>query len=732
MSFEAESFEKHLNRLLAENKIDRAFYNQLRDSLGRISPISREKKLTDKKRPSLNLLMSMIAYSRIEQTEQQLKKTEDEMKTLAVKWDKKKIDEKHAKKEMGELALTEKKLKKTLETMHKLSEFPFETYLKELTDLESKRKKAKRVYEKKRLTKVKYEKVLLQIDKKQNENIKELKTVLAPLRIDLAYFSEIIAIREANDAIADHPIAPYVQKFRDRLVELENQYPELQLPKFTINDFLNEIFTQFEQISLHRVHINLRHTDSLSFGQSIIELPSESSLEDVPQVLPTKTENTKFLPIQKTEPTLQPITDPWEITGQILLDPKEEILGICSEPVIYEDKVYIPVSKEAEIEMELTDRIFRDVQSLTITHEISTSETRQNLIRAQIAETLNIRPAFALYPTFVTEFCAAKKISIPPTLKIEKKTTKYFPFETISRMPENNEFFTTEEFYQRALDQIFPAPSLQTIRKADLIGKTVRKWTHEPLGTITDVINHPISQEISVIELYSPSEEFLQLIQQKVLDPKEKDKGLWYLRFVISKALGISDGESLTIAPLWRFCWKRKFPLLPWELEVSYIGLTSIGAIQQLEEWVLLKRGVVVRSLKEMYVLPRESNLVNSSSGETEGRILGLSYNRIQKKPVLLYTPRSLEEILEALGRTPSTSYQQKLKKRIARALDIPIDYSLELAAVIKYFINFVPFSEDLSLIQTAKKWIKEIVDQRIVPLDKIVKIEGRNVQVNI
>ncbi|MHA1983547.1 MAG: hypothetical protein ACW967_04255, partial [Candidatus Hodarchaeales archaeon] len=436
----------------------------------------------------------------------------------------------------------------------------------------------------------------------------------------------------------------------------------------------------------------------------------------------------------------KPSLQPWTFVGKILvkLNGKNfEGIGVLDWPV--EDmsgKVFFPVNIEIKIELDQSDMLFREIQSLRVTGISDTSKSRQDRLKEEISDFLNIPSNISLNPTFIKEYLAKRDLTDQPIVFKEKLLrTEYYSFDKISLIPEKDHWAilkdkTKPRHHVNAKNKV---PS--SIYKLDdsIQRKKLSLWTEETIGTVISQFSQNDNYNL-LIEYDFPSKFFLEKLIPKIrgYDPKHEDE-LWYLRFFVSKKLdGVFEGEALLPQNLWKFLWTEKIPILPFDLRSSFLGIIPSQSIDSIKNSILLKRNQRPNPLIREETF--SSSLQVKKNGVILGSVIGYAVDEPKGKLELIYSDLKPADLFKKLGKDSSNI--DKLFNRIQRALNLKEDESKTPKAIITYLTfysaQFATY-EDLGQYSVIESWLirtfslKRLLYQEIKEFDfenKVIIIE--------
>jgi len=204
-------------------------------------------------------------------------------------------------------------------------------------------------------------------------------------------------------------------------------------------------------------------------------------------------------------------------------------------------KVFFPVDIEIGIELDQSDMLFREIQSLRITGISDTSKSRQDRLKEEISDFLNVPSNISLNPTIIKEYLAKRDLTDQPIVFKEKLLrTEYYPFDKVSLIPEKDQWAILKDKTKPRYHINLEKKVSSDIFKWDesLQRKKLSLWTEETIGTVVNQFSQNNDYNL-LIEYDFPSKFFLEKLIPKIrgYDPKHQDE-LWYLRFFVSKSCG--------------------------------------------------------------------------------------------------------------------------------------------------------------------------------------------------
>ncbi|OLS25887.1 MAG: hypothetical protein HeimC3_11610 [Candidatus Heimdallarchaeota archaeon LC_3] len=429
---------------------------------------------------------------------------------------------------------------------------------------------------------------------------------------------------------------------------------------------------------------------------------------------------------------------PSDFVGKILVKiSKKDFqgIGILNWPVIDQSgKIFFPVDIEIGIEMDQSDALFREVQSLRITGISDTSQSRQDRLREEISDFLNIPENISLNPSFIKEYLAKRDVSDQHLVFKEKLLrTEYYPFDKISIVPEKGEWVVIQTKvkprFSLKIDKKYPSETHKQDKR--LQKKKLNIWTEESIGTVSNQFIQNDGYYL-LVEYDFPTQPFLEKLIPKIrgYDPNKLNE-LWYLRFFVSKKIDVFEGEALLYWNLWKFVWNEKIPILPFDIRSAFLGIIPSQTIDRITDSVTLKRNQLPQPILREEIF--SYFLTIKKNGKELGKVVGTTINENTNELEILYSDLKPELLFKKLDKDPSNI--NKLFNRIKRALNLKEEESKTPKAIITYLTfysaQFETF-EDLSQFTIIQNWLintfslKRILYQEI----KIIDYENEIIEV--
>lgn len=426
----------------------------------------------------------------------------------------------------------------------------------------------------------------------------------------------------------------------------------------------------------------------------------------------------------------------WEMVGAIVENPIKKGLGIARYPFIdtnNNNRVFIAVTVEQEIDLSDSDNFYHQIQSMRISNVSDRTDSRRRLVVDEISESLEIPRELALYPSIIEEYLIRNK-GISIDFEIKKKILRYefYPVQEIVfdklngiiSIPDDLEPVTTHQSFV-----MLPSP-----RRNFIVDKNVSLANERTIGKTTAEFTLFESWYI-LIELDLPSSTMIDNISIKLRKSEEKDQNdLWKLRFTISKVLDIFEAESLLPVNLWKYIWHEKIPIFPFALLTSFLGIIPSGAVNKetiSNESIQLARGIDIESFNSLirdspYVILSEQNI-------TIGKAISFYYSPGDKQIYLIYCDINEVDILKKLDRDTNQNSLIKLSKRVTKALGLKFE-KLEEILHPKYLLTYILFYSiqlnprvDFTNIHDVIHWLIGEFAFKFVPIEKIKNIDSTN-----
>ena len=552
-----------------------------------------------------------------------------------------------------------------------------------------------------------------------------------------------IELTELNPKLEESILTLFEQKFSNYTKKLNYTIENIEWDETLIDRARNKLYFPSSQLEAKNtsdekiIDNNFQDKSIESNIQKTTNLIGTSEIKLKSTILPSETLNNDKLtapsPIKK-ESDLRPS----DLVGKILVNiSKEDFegIGILKWPVVDPSgKVYFPVDIEIGIEMDQSDALFREIQSLRITGVSDTSQSRQDRLKEEISDFLNIPENLSLNPSFIKEYLAKRDVFDQNLLFKEKLLrTEYYPFDKISIVPEKNDWVVTQTKikprYSLKIDKIYPSEMQKQDKR--LQKKKLSIWTEESIGIVSNQIVLNESYYL-LIEYDFPTQIFLEKLIPKIrgYDPNKLNE-LWYLRFFVSKKIDVFEGEALLYWNLWKFIWNEKIPILPFDIRSAFLGIIPSQAVYQITDSVTLKRNQRPQPILNEESLSYFMKIVKN--GKELGKVVGTTLNEITKELEILYSDLTPEDLFKKLDKDPSNI--DKLFNRIRRALNLKEDETKTPKAIITYLTfysaQFATF-EDLSQFLIIQNWLintfslKRILYQEI----KIIDYENETIEV--
>ena len=430
----------------------------------------------------------------------------------------------------------------------------------------------------------------------------------------------------------------------------------------------------------------------------------------------------------------------WEMVGSIVMNPVRIGIGIAEFPYIDSNtnKAYISVGIEQEVDLSESDNLYHQIQSMRITEISDKTNSRRQLIISEIAQSLDVPIELALYPTIIEEYLARNK-GITLDFKIQKKKLR-------------SEYYDVSKVVFDKLNGTITIPDdlepIQHQTSFEMIPSQKSNFTQNKTVTLAnEIVVGKIALEFTLLNswyiavaLDLPNDMLLNQISNKIRKVEDKNENnIWKLRFTISKVLDIFEAESLLLDNIWKYIWHEKIPILPFDLLISFIGLTPSGAINKEyidNESIRLARGVDILELDSL--LRNGPFSILSVQNIVIGKLINFYQDPTDSQLYILYCTISEIEILKKLNRDYSPSSLAKLGKRIAKALSLKTE-RLEDELHPKHLLRYILFYSiqfntqiDFSNIFEVIGWMITEFDFKKASVEKIKSIDYDNLLIEI
>ena len=426
-------------------------------------------------------------------------------------------------------------------------------------------------------------------------------------------------------------------------------------------------------------------------------------------------EENKRNQIKVVQSVLQPgELDPWHAVGGVLVIKENESytgIGIIDLPVVREDnRVFIAVNIEKEVELDQTDALFRDMENLKISGYSDSTQNRREIARNEIAEYLGIPTNISLFPLFVNEYMARRNIHVELIIKSQLLRKEYYPLDQIQAVPSHEEWFEilnktmVRTHLPRAKFYSSTPINPQYLTKK----KKISTWDDKIIGQSASQIQLNDLGAVIIVEYDFPSTDFLTILLPKLrgYDPNQQE--LWYLRFFIAKKIEVFEAEALLYWNVWKLIWKEKIPILPYDIRTAFLGIVPSSAILPSTDILKLKRGITPNNtLMSIESLAPTTKLINPNNQEI-GQLVGIFYNDYENTLCVVYTLLTPGQLFEKLGK--QTQNIEKLSLRIKAALNISKDEDVLTPRSIITYLTFYSAQfatyEDLSDFSSIIRWL--------------------------
>lgn len=438
-----------------------------------------------------------------------------------------------------------------------------------------------------------------------------------------------------------------------------------------------------------------------------------------PAILTTTidTQYSKKNQLESIQPILQPgELDPWATIGSILVIKENDSytgIGIIDIPVTREDnRIFIPVIIEKDVELDQTDILFREMESLRISNYSDSTQTRRDIVKNEITEYLGVPENISLFPTFLNEYIARRNIHVELIIKPQLLRKEYYPLDQIQAIPGHEEWFEVlnKSMVRMHLPRSKPYPSRPINSQYLAKKKKIATWDDKIIGQSAIQIELNGLGAVIIIEYDFPSTDFLSILLPKLrgYDPNQQE--LWYLRFFVAKKIEVFEAEALLYWNLWKLIWNEKIPILPYDVRTAFLGLVPASAILPSTDILKLKRGVTPNNTLIGNGAINPTTKILNQNGQEIGQIVGISYDDRINEFSLVYTPLTPGQLFEKLGKQSQNI--EKLSLRIKAALGISKDEDILTPRSIITYLTFYSAQfatyEDLSDFSTVITWLDQ------------------------
>ena len=342
-------------------------------------------------------------------------------------------------------------------------------------------------------------------------------------------------------------------------------------------------------------------------------------------------------------------TQAWQHAGKALFqlrdDGSREFLGYLQEVIVYSNnRLGFSLVSESTAGQFVIDKIFDQIKPLWVTEELlESADKRKLLVIQEVVDALQIQRDVALHISKLQEFANFRNINYPtedesssidiigivPLKKIRIKRGAIIckVEDILASLP-----FRTAPWHKTSYDfEESPLNSTCILNHGATVGKVIA------------VVKHPLMGMLLLIDTQEPDATLIDYLVNRleIIEDNPKER-LWLVKYLISKQLGIPEGEALKPKTLINYSLNRGFPILPHEILNSYRVFVTFGAVEEInKKKTILKNSSRVFSTNE--VIPLDCLRVRSNNGRHLGTCLGVS---LSNNPVMLVSEKLSREIV--------------------------------------------------------------------------------------
>jgi len=410
---------------------------------------------------------------------------------------------------------------------------------------------------------------------------------------------------------------------------------------------------------------------------------------------------------------------PWTFLGYLVADQSGKIIGSCSFPYYFETEPVISYYKEKPLPDTFLEALSKEIFSPDEKPD-SPDKLKESIIN-HISRALDIIPTENLLPSVVLEYCGLANIDLEDNTPLEPLMgdldyAYLFDIEIGDNkiLKKIGEDLSEEESSSLVF---FPPP--ETRIGGNILDFVVALYDKTSSGIVKQVVSNNIGH-LLVIERDVPPVEFVRKML-KISHQAARSDPYFRLQSVVARKIDTFEGESLLYWNLWKYCWLEKIPVMPWELFQEFVAFVPAIAVNSVDfntKNIRLKRGTLLNDMKTIF--PDLSNYSTKTQNEEEGNVLGISITENGKLEVL-WCAIDADEIIKRMRKTSSS--KARLVKRIASALKIKEEKALLPTFLLKYFLYYATFQEFTTIFE-AMSWLCEKFDLRNTPFIDIRRVD--------
>ncbi|MHA1306239.1 MAG: hypothetical protein ACTSSB_01670 [Candidatus Heimdallarchaeota archaeon] len=342
-------------------------------------------------------------------------------------------------------------------------------------------------------------------------------------------------------------------------------------------------------------------------------------------------------------------TQAWQQSGKALFqlrdDGSREFLGYLQEVIVFSNnRLGFSLVSESTAGQFVIDKIFDQIKPLWVTEELLESvEKRKLYVIQEVVDSLQVQRDVALHISKLQEFANFRNINYPT----EEETSSVdivgiVPLEKI-RIKRGSVICKLEDILSPLPYRTAPWHKTTYEFEETPLNTTCMMNHGATVGKVIAIVKHPLMGMLLLVDTLEPDATLIDYLVNRLEITEESQKErLWLVKYLISKQLGIPEGEALKPKTLINYSLNRGFPILPHEILNSYRVFITFGAVEEIsKKKTILKNSSRIFAPSE--VVPLDCLRVRSKNGRHLGTCLGVS---LSNNPVMLISEKLSREIV--------------------------------------------------------------------------------------
>ncbi|MHA1922186.1 MAG: hypothetical protein ACTSVP_03900 [Candidatus Heimdallarchaeota archaeon] len=342
-------------------------------------------------------------------------------------------------------------------------------------------------------------------------------------------------------------------------------------------------------------------------------------------------------------------TQAWQQSGKALFqlrdDGSREFLGYLQEVIVFSNKrLGFSLVSEATAGQFVIDKIFNQIKPLWVTEDLlESAEKRKLFVVQEVVDSLQVQRDVALHISKLQEFANFRNINYPTEEEASSSDIiGIVPLEKI-RIKRGAVICKLEDILSPLPYRTAPWHKTTYDFEESPLGTTCIMNHGAKIGKVISIVKHPLMGMLLLVDTQEPDATLIDYLVQRLEIAEESQKErLWLVKYLISKQLGIPEGEALKPKTIINYSLNRGFPILPHEILNSYRIFVTFGAVEEISrKKTILKNSSRIFNPSE--VIPLDCLRVRSKGGRHLGTCLGVS---LGNNPVMLVSEKLSREVV--------------------------------------------------------------------------------------